>query len=164
VERLTLERILTDSFFGKIGEVMNLKKESYYPIVTILSSIAYRHILSGSDADKLYHLMEKSGIVKILEDDCERVLKSEITGDEKERKDKDYDVLAYSLMMRGYQIELSLLKRITVYLIKMISKCVVDSSLLNVGMKAAVALYGLRYGLFLTLSFSYSLFSCYFNS
>jgi hypothetical protein len=97
--------------------------------------------------------MEQCGIVKILKEDCERVLKSEITGDEEERKEKDTVILAYSLILRERVIELSLLKRITEYLIKMISKCVVDTSLLNVGMKAAVALDGLDYCLFLSLSF-----------
>jgi hypothetical protein len=66
--------------------------------------------------------------------------------------------------MRGCQIESSLLKKIKEYLIKMISKCVVDSSLLNVGMKAAVALDSLNYSLYLSLSFSSSIFSCSFYS
>jgi hypothetical protein len=60
--------------------------------------------------------------------------------------------------------KLSLLKRITGYLIKMISKCVFDLSLLNVGMKAVVALCALNYCLFLSLSFSYSIFSSSFYS
>jgi hypothetical protein len=98
--------------------------------------------------------MEDCGIVKILKDGCERVLKSEGTGDEKERKENDTIILAYSFIMRGKAIESSLLKRIIEYLIKMISKCFVDSSLLNTGMKAAVALFGLDYSLFLSLSFS----------
>jgi hypothetical protein len=149
-----VERILRNSLFGKIGEVMKKKKENYYPIVTILTSIGYRHALSGYDRDKLYTPMDQCGIVKILKEDCERVLKSEVIGDEEERKKKDTVILAYSLAMWNKSIESSLLKRITEYLTTMISKCVVDSSLLNVGMKAAAALYGLSRCLFLSLSFS----------
>jgi hypothetical protein len=119
---------------------------------------------NGDNAGRLYYPMENAGIVKILEDDCERVLKSEITGDEEEREKKDTISLAYSLIMYGRTIELSLLKRIPVYLIKMISKCFVDASLLNVGMKAAVALFGLNIGLFLSFSFSSTIFSCSFYS
>jgi hypothetical protein len=159
-----VERILTNSLFGTLGEEMNLKKENYYPIVTILTSIAYKHSLSGYYPDTLYNPMEKCGIVKILKEECERVLKSEVPGDEEERKEKDSIILGYSLIMRYQDIESSLLKRIIEYLIKMISKCVVDSSLLNVGMKAAVALSGLSFGLLLSLSFSYSIFSSSFYS
>jgi hypothetical protein len=159
-----LERILTNSFFKKIEELMKLKKENYYPIVNILTSIAYRHSLSPYMAEKLYTPMEGCGIVKILEDDCERLLKSEVIGDEEVRKKKDTIILLYSLTMWNQWIESSLLKRITEYLIKMISNCVVDSSLLNVGMKTVVSLELLRFGLFLSLSFSYSIFSCSFYS
>jgi hypothetical protein len=157
-------RILSYSLFWKIGEEMNLKKENYYPIITILTSIAYRHALSPYGTYILYRPMEESGIVEILEEECQRVLKSKISEDEEERKEKDSIILGYSLMTRGCDIESSLGKRITKYFIKMISKCVVDSSLLNVGMKAAVALVGLNCCLFLTLSFSYSIFSSSFYS
>jgi hypothetical protein len=159
VEIWKVERILTNSLFLEIGEVMKIKKENYYPILTILTSIGYRYCLSDLYADPLYRPMEGCGIVKILEDDCERVLKSEIIGDEKERKEKDTIILAYSLIMNNHDIKSTLLKRIIEYLIKMISKSFVDSSLLNVGMKVAVALYGLIYCSVLSLSFHYSIFS-----
>jgi hypothetical protein len=164
VEISKVERILTKSFFEKIEEVMKIKKETYYPIVTILTSIEYRHSLSDDREWRLYDPMQKAGIVKILKDHCERVLKSKISEDEEEMKEKDTIILAYSLVMRKQDIESSFHKRIAEYLIKMILKCVVDSSLFNVGMKAAVAVDGLYCCLFLSLSFSYSIFSSSFYS
>jgi hypothetical protein len=84
-----------------------------------------------------------------LKEACERVLKSEMIGDEKEKKEKDTIIVAYSLIITDNSVESSLFKRIPGCLIKIISKCVLDSSLLNVGMKAAIALDGLRCCLFL---------------
>jgi hypothetical protein len=78
VELWTMDRILTNSLFGKIGEVMKRKYDIYYPIVTILTSIGYRHAVSGYPAYQLYDPMEECGIVKMLQDDCEKALKSEI--------------------------------------------------------------------------------------
>jgi hypothetical protein len=163
-EILKVKRISTTSLFEKLREMMKKKKENYYPIVTIHTSIAYRHSLSDSDKDELYRPMDNGGIFKILEDECQRVLKSEISEDEEVRKEKDNVVLAYSLIMRWRTIELSLLERIAEYLIKVVLKCVVDSSLLNVGMKASVALYGLSCSLFRSVSFSYSIFFSSFCS
>jgi hypothetical protein len=164
VEIWKVKRVLTNSFFREIKEVMNLKKENYYPIVPILISIVYRHALRQSPTAILYSRMKECGIVKVLKGECERMLKSGIIEDEKETNKKDTIILAFSLMMHFQVKKSSLCKRITEYLIKMISKCVVESSLLSVGMKAVVALAGLLYCSFLSLSFSYSIFSCSISS
>jgi hypothetical protein len=159
VEILKVERILTHSFFGRLSEMMNEKKDKYYSIVSILTSIAYRYTISRLDENALYAPMNECGIIMMLRKECEKLIDCDQEDGEKKSEEKDIVILGYSLAMRIKLMESSLLKKIFNYLVKMIEKCVVDLSLLNVGMKAAVALYGLRCCLLLSLSFCYSIFS-----
>jgi hypothetical protein len=120
VEILKVERILTNSFFGRLSELMNEKIDKYYPIISILTSIVYRHSMSQYDTSKLHKPMNECGIIMILEKQREKVVESE-KGDGKEKsEEKVIAILAYSLIIFGNAIETSLLKRITEYLIKMI--------------------------------------------
>jgi hypothetical protein len=174
VEIWKIERIMTNSFFKRLSELMKEKKDKYYPILSILTSIAYQHAMNKDNADTLYKTMNMCGIVTILEKECKKVVDSE-KGEEKEKlEQRDNIILTYSLIMGFQYMELSfikeifkylikmitvlafslksgwqimapsLLKKIMEYLIKMIEKCIVDSSLLNVEMKAVVPLYSLN--------------------
>jgi hypothetical protein len=115
-------------------------------------------------ASELNDSMNKYGIIKILKKECEKVVECEKRDEKEKSEEKDTVILAYSLIMRNERMESSLLKEIAEYLTKIIKHCLVDSFLLNVGMKAAVAHNNILYCLFVSLSFCYSISSSSFYS
>jgi hypothetical protein len=74
VEILKVEGTLTYSFFGRLAVLMNEKNDNYYPIVSILTSIAFRHGISQLDEDTLYNPINKCGIATILKKECDKLI------------------------------------------------------------------------------------------